>query len=178
MKSKWADHAVRAMCGNLSGKCALLNWSGTSWPQLSLSAQPLWTNPGLKSGTGMPELISTSKNKTNKKVQARNESSNLSRKSSHSQARKIPSPILASWQSMLIQMLEWTGYLPLIRLCLELSNQWKQKLNDVHPGRKNQINQITFIHFLLKKNTSLSYFSHIKRVTYIYIYSFICSNIL
>ena len=177
MKSKWADHAVRAMCGNLSGKCALLNWSGNSWPQLSLSAQPLWTNPGLKSRTGMLELISTSKNKTNKKVQARNESSNLPRKSSHSQARKIPSPILASWQSMFIQMLEWTGYLRLIRLCLELSNQWKQKLNDVHPWKKNQINQITFIHFLWK-NKSLSYFSHIKRVTYIYIYSFICSNIL
>ena len=43
--------------------------------QSSQLTEPLWTNPGLKSGISVHELISTSKKK--KKVQAENELSNI-----------------------------------------------------------------------------------------------------
>ena len=51
-------------------------------------AEPLWTDPGVKGGISMHELISTSKKK--KKAQAGNEWSNILPKSS--QARKKPPP--------------------------------------------------------------------------------------
>ena len=35
--------------------------SGNSWPQLSQLAEPLWTDPSLKSGISVRELIFTSK---------------------------------------------------------------------------------------------------------------------
>ena len=46
MKSEWADYAVQA-------------WSGNTRPQSSQLAEPLWTDPGLKSGISVRELIST-----------------------------------------------------------------------------------------------------------------------
>ena len=67
---------------------------GTQPPQL---AEPLWTDPGLKSGISARELISTQKKKKkkggaggNKETQAGNELSNSLPKSSH--ARKKPPP--------------------------------------------------------------------------------------
>ena len=39
------------------------NPSGNTQPQLSQLANPLWTDPALKSETGVRELISTSKQK-------------------------------------------------------------------------------------------------------------------
>ena len=47
------------------------NLSGNIRPQWSQLAEPLWTDPGLKSGISVGELISTLKKK--KKVQAGNE---------------------------------------------------------------------------------------------------------
>ena len=44
--------------------------SGNTQPQLSQLSKPLWTDPALKSETGVRELISTSKKK---KVQVGNE---------------------------------------------------------------------------------------------------------
>ena len=57
-------------------------------PQSSRLAEPLWTDPGIKSGLSSRELISTLK-QTNK-AQAGNEGSNILPKSS--QARKKPPP--------------------------------------------------------------------------------------
>ena len=37
------------------------NWSGNARPQSSQLAEPLWTDPGLKSGISVRELVSTSK---------------------------------------------------------------------------------------------------------------------
>ena len=67
MKSEWADYAVvQAYCGNLSGNEFTCNLSGNFHPQLSQLAEPLWTDPGLRSGISVHELISTSIKKTKK----------------------------------------------------------------------------------------------------------------
>ena len=53
-KSEWADYAaVQAKCGNLSGNELTRNLSWNS----QLAESP-WTDPGLKSGINVPELIS------------------------------------------------------------------------------------------------------------------------
>ena len=60
IKSEWADYAaVQAECGNLSGKEATHNMSGDTQSQSSQLAEPLWTDPGLKSGISVCKLIST-----------------------------------------------------------------------------------------------------------------------
>ena len=57
-KSEWADYAaVQAECGNLSGKKLKRNSSGNTRSQSSKLAEPLWTDPGLKTGISLPELI-------------------------------------------------------------------------------------------------------------------------
>ena len=87
-KSEWADQAaVQAECGNLSGNELTRNSSGNTRLQSSQLAEPLWTDPGLKSGISVCELISTKKKKK-KKAQAGNELSNILPKSSH--AREKP----------------------------------------------------------------------------------------
>ena len=59
-KSEWADYAaVQASCGNLSGNELTCNSSGNTRSQSSQLAEPLWTDPGLKSGINLRELIST-----------------------------------------------------------------------------------------------------------------------
>ena len=50
--------------------------SGNIRPQLSQLAEPLWTDPGVKSGISVCELISTKKKKK-KKVQAGSEWLNI-----------------------------------------------------------------------------------------------------
>ena len=61
-KSEWADYAaVQAECGNLSGNKLTHNSFRNAWSQLSQLAEPLWTDPGLKSGFSLHELISTLK---------------------------------------------------------------------------------------------------------------------
>ena len=57
------------------------NMSGSTQPQLSQLAEPLWTDNGIKSGISVHKLISTSKKKK-KKMQAGNESPYLPPKSS------------------------------------------------------------------------------------------------
>ena len=84
-ESEWADYAaVQAYSGNLSGNELTRNLSGNIRPRLSQLAEPLWTDPGLKSGISVRELISTFK----KKAQAGNKLSNSLPKSSH--ARRKP----------------------------------------------------------------------------------------
>ena len=59
-KSEWADYvAVQAECRNLSGDELTLNSSGNTQSQSPQLAEPLWTDPDLKSGISVPELIST-----------------------------------------------------------------------------------------------------------------------
>ena len=82
----------RHSVGNLSGNKLTRNSSGNTLSQSSLAAQ-LWTDPGLKSGISVRELISTKgekKKEKKKKAQAGNELSNILPKSSH--ARKKPPP--------------------------------------------------------------------------------------
>ena len=56
-KTEWVDYAaVQAWCGNLSGNELTRNSSGNTRSQSSQLAQPLWTDPGLKSGISVREL--------------------------------------------------------------------------------------------------------------------------
>ena len=64
--------------------------SGNTQPQPPQLAEPLWTDPGIKSGIGVHELISTQKKKK-KKGQAGNKLSNIFPKFSHARKRP-PSP--------------------------------------------------------------------------------------
>ena len=50
-KSERADYAaVQAQCGSLSGNELTCNSSGSTQPQSSQLAEPLWADPGLNSG--------------------------------------------------------------------------------------------------------------------------------
>ena len=67
-KSEWADYAaVQAECGNLSGNELTRSSSGNTRSQSSQLAEPLWTDPGLKSGINVCKLISTLKREREKK---------------------------------------------------------------------------------------------------------------
>ena len=52
-----------AYCGHLSRNELTRNLSGNIWPRSSQLAEPLWTDPGIKSGISVCELISTKKKK-------------------------------------------------------------------------------------------------------------------
>ena len=70
-KSEWAEYAaVQAQCGNSHAT------RQGALGQSSQLAEPLWTDPGLKSGISVRKLISTKK-QTNKQTQAGNELSNI-----------------------------------------------------------------------------------------------------
>ena len=61
-KSEWADYtAVQAQCGNLSLHELTRNSSGNTQSQSPQLAEPLWTDPGLRSGISVHDLISTLK---------------------------------------------------------------------------------------------------------------------
>ena len=49
----------RYSVGTDKGNKLTRNLSGITWPQLSQLTEPLWTDPSLKSGIGVCELIST-----------------------------------------------------------------------------------------------------------------------
>ena len=60
-KLERADYTtVQVWCGKLSGNELTRNLSGNIWPQLSQLAEPLWTDPGIKSGISVRELVYTS----------------------------------------------------------------------------------------------------------------------
>ena len=86
-KSEWAVF-VQTLCENLSVNELARNLSGNIQPQSSQSAEPLWTDPGLKSGISVRELISTS---------------NLRQKEERKKERK--GKIALSWN-------EWSNVLP------------------------------------------------------------------
>ena len=72
MKSEWAAYAtVQAWCGNLSGNELTRKPSGNTRSQSSQLAKPQWTDPVLKSGISVCELISTSQKKKKKKSAGR-----------------------------------------------------------------------------------------------------------
>ena len=61
-KLEWADYAaVQAECGTPSGNKLTSNLSGNTRSRSSQLAKPLWTDPGLKSGVSLHDLISTLK---------------------------------------------------------------------------------------------------------------------
>ena len=71
-KLEWVDYAtVQAWCGNLPGNELTCTLSGNTWTSWFQLAEPLWTDPGLKSGISVHELISTSKKKKKKKKHRR-----------------------------------------------------------------------------------------------------------
>ena len=75
-KSEWDDYAaVQAECGDLSGNELTRNSSGNTQLQSSQLAEPLWTDPGLKSGVSLRKLISTLIAKHSPKILAREEKS-------------------------------------------------------------------------------------------------------
>ena len=80
----------RHTVGNYQENELTSNSSGNTRSQSFQLAEPLWTDPGLKSGISVCELISTLKKKRKKKAQAGNELSNTVPKSSH--AREKPPP--------------------------------------------------------------------------------------
>ena len=68
-KSEWADYvAIQALCGNLSGNELTRNSLGNTRSQSSQVAEPLWTDPGLKSGISVRELVSTKKKKKRRRA--------------------------------------------------------------------------------------------------------------
>ena len=76
-KSEWADDtAVQAYCGNLSENELTRNSSGKVRPQTSQLAEPLWTDPGIKSGIRVRELIATQKKKRRRGMNGRTLSEN------------------------------------------------------------------------------------------------------
>ena len=86
MKSEWADYAtVQALSGNPSGNELAHKSSGNTRSQSSQLAEPLWTDPGLKSGISVRKLISTKK-----KAQAGNELPNILPKSLHAGKKTLP----------------------------------------------------------------------------------------
>ena len=51
---EWVDYAdVQAECGNTLGNKPTRNLSGNAWLQSSQLAEPLWTDPGIKSGISL-----------------------------------------------------------------------------------------------------------------------------
>ena len=56
----WLCSPCRHSMGTYWGKELTCNWSGNTQPQLSQFAEPLWTDHGLKSRSGVWELISPS----------------------------------------------------------------------------------------------------------------------
>ena len=59
-------------CGNLSGNKLIQNLSGNTQPWLFQLAEPLWTDPGVKSGISVHKLISTLKKTKKKRRQGMN----------------------------------------------------------------------------------------------------------
>ena len=57
---------------DLSGNVLTCNLSGKIRPQSSQIAESLWTDPGIKSGINVCDLVSTSKKKKKEKMQAGN----------------------------------------------------------------------------------------------------------
>ena len=63
-KLEWADYAaVQAECGNLLGNKLTRNSSGNTQLKSSQLVEPLWTDPGIRSGISVRDLISTKKKK-------------------------------------------------------------------------------------------------------------------
>ena len=58
-KSEWADYAAVQVVGTLPGNELTRNSSGNTRSQSSQLAEPLWTNPGVKSGISVRKLIPT-----------------------------------------------------------------------------------------------------------------------
>ena len=65
---EWADYAaVQAQCENLSGNQLTRNLSGNIRQQSSQLAEPLWTDPGLRTGISVRDLISATTTKKKRK---------------------------------------------------------------------------------------------------------------
>ena len=140
-KSEWADYArVQAECGNLSGNEPTRNSPGNTRSQSSQPDEPLWTDPGLKSGISLSELISTFK----KKAQAGNELSNILPKSSHARKKPPPKAITISmhWRCHVCLVwisssaLYWVASRCLARLFARKNHPYNRKTPPYHYSRR------------------------------------------
>ena len=99
-KSQWADYvAVHAWCRKPSGSELTRNLSGNTRPQSSQLTEPLWTDPGLKSGNCVRQLISTLKKKRRRGMNSRTFSQNPRKREKshhHHHRHHIPAEILQS----------------------------------------------------------------------------------
>ena len=99
-------HALQRFCLRLSAQLwslVALLWKrmwGNARPQSSQLAEPLWTDPGIKSGISVRELISTLKKKR-KQAQSVSEWLNILPKSL--QVRKKPRPLRKTFERWLSQ---------------------------------------------------------------------------
>ena len=89
-KPEWDDYATVQAEWDLSGNELTRNLSGNTRSQSSQLAEPLWTDPGLKSRISLRELIPTIK----KKAQVGNGLSNILPKSLHTRKKPPPPPSL------------------------------------------------------------------------------------
>ena len=125
-KIEWADYAaVQALSGNLSGNGLTHNLSGNTQSQSSQLTEPLWTDPGLKSGLSMCELISTIKKKkrstgvewmVSPKICAREEKA----------ASKMPPPHSKEWLSDSAHNKQWLSVSAHNKQCISFSVHSKQ----------------------------------------------------
>ena len=79
----------RHTVGNYRGNELTRNSSGNTRPQSSQLAEPLWTDPGLKSGISVRNLISTLKNNNKNIALAGNELSDILSKSSQGRKKSL-----------------------------------------------------------------------------------------
>ena len=80
-----SGHSVEAYQGNE----LTLNLSGNTQPQLSQLAEPLWTNPDLKNGINVCELISTLKKKCKRGMNSRTFSQNTRQREKSQQTSTV-----------------------------------------------------------------------------------------
>ena len=94
-KSEWADYAaVQVECRNLSGNELTRNSLGNIRSQSSQLSDPLWTDPGPKSGISLRELISTFKKKRRRGMNSRTFSENPhTRRKSHHHHHHTPATL-------------------------------------------------------------------------------------
>ena len=125
---EWANYAaVQAECGNLSRNKLTHNPSGNTQLQSSQLAEPLWTDPGLKSGISLRKLISTlKKTTTTTKTQAGNELSNILLKILEREEKATTTATMSTMNVSLLMVmihwrcpkgLSWSASLPHIAFC-------------------------------------------------------------
>ena len=97
-KSEWADYAAaQAHRGNLSGNELTRNLSRDIRPRSSQLAEPLWTDPGMRSRIRARDLICTSKRKEKKSAGGKLLAEQSPKILASEEKGNTPPPPLAPW---------------------------------------------------------------------------------